>query len=187
MSERVYRTALGISVGDILRVRYNMPGSRPDSMSDPYEVWDIYGPYYVSRSIGALFIRTWPVISLRCVLPGNKHPVEDHSANGFRYLGAIRQEGERWFDDQNAEIVMVQHGLAALPMQLFAEPAEQPYQFQEGVDYARDCWHCPQCGLDFNAPREDKWAPAVHCGWPADEVYLMEPRPTPPEREGRML
>lgn len=181
-TQRVYRSALGITVGDIVQVRYNHAGGNPNSVSRPYEVWSIRGPLYYEQCGHSLVIRSWPVIYLTCVRPGVQHPTPGMSgSNGFSYVGGIRQEGERWFDDQNAEIIILQRGTVTLSLGLFAEPPEAPYRFQPGVDYTRDCWHCRTCGIDFNAESPGRWMPAGHCNWPALRVVLMPPRARPPE------
>ncbi len=176
MRKRVWRSALGLSVGDVVQVHHGA------TVCGPYEIWAIRGPYYVEGpAAGPLVIRTWPVINLVCVRPGNRAPREGMGEDGFWYVNDVRQEGDRWFTDQNVDVVLsercgiVQYGLFdALP----PEPS-----FQAGVDYAAGVgrvWRCVRCGLDFNA--EPPWPePAWHCGWPAAKLIVMPPRARPPE------
>ncbi len=174
MRERVFRSALGLSVGDIVKV-LQTPWS---SESRPYEIWDIRGPYYIENGCLELTIRTWPVISMRCVRPGNQSPREVFGDDGFSYLNHIRREGDRWFSDQNCEIVVLERR-PVVQMNLFDDVAPEPYQFQLGVDYAAGVgrvWKCQRCGLDFNAVPEERHGPAWHCGDVAIRLVVMPPR-----------
>jgi hypothetical protein len=163
----VYKTALGISVGDLVRTSYD---------TGPYRVKSINPPHYVENWVGVLVIRTWPVVSLVCSDPVKK--------DGDCYLNGIRREVERWFNDQNDEIFVTPAAAGQMfQMELLSVDEQPPYAFQAGVDYRHNAWKCDRCGVDFNAepnPDHPLW-PADHCGYTTTKLLLMEPRPTPPE------
>lgn len=134
----VYESALGISVGDLVRTSYG---------TGPNEVERIHGPYYFNVGVfDNLIVRTWPVISI--------------GFSGDSGINNIRQEGDRWFTDGNDEIFVTKNK-AHKPAQLamFGPSAGQnrqsPYLFKPGVDYTHNVWKCRHCG-DFNAPPNDE-------------------------------
>jgi hypothetical protein len=79
MSKPPFKTALGISTGDIVSTSYN---------TGPYEVWDIYP---LDRGL----------ISLELIAPGAPRPGRRES---HFWLNNIRREGDRWFNAHDDEI-----------------------------------------------------------------------------------
>jgi hypothetical protein len=79
MSRPPFKTALGISTGDIVSTSYN---------TGPYEVWDIYS---LDRGL----------ISLELIAPGAPRPGRRES---HFWLNNIRREGDRWFNPRGDEI-----------------------------------------------------------------------------------
>lgn len=170
MAERIYKTALGIQTGDIVRTSYK---------TGPYEVWWITDPYFSGvEAVGTIIIRTWPVISLTLVEHG-KGP--GPGGSGYSWINDIRQEGDRWFTDSNDEI-FVEKRSVSLPVDMFRSYPQipDPYTFNPDVDYqlAGEIFNCEQCG-DFNAKRYglSHHAYCPKCGrWSAFRLILMEPR-----------
>ena len=168
---RIYQTALGIQTGDIVSTSYG---------TGPYEVWSIRGPQYVERrGVGVWIIRTWPVVSLGLVKPGEQPAW--HTSCPFFIINTVRQEGDRWFTDAGDEVFVTPSRVRfPLPVDMFRSfpPLPEPYLFQPGVDYqAGDglVWRCERCGTDFNAPGESKWGPAwcPRCNRPAGTQLVI--------------
>lgn len=155
------KEALGIKVGDIVSTSYG---------TGPYRVISIHGPVWWEDNIFYLVVWPYPVISLVVVGPD-----ESEKANHHCFLNEIHQEGERWFNDSGDEIFLLEKDKfpkAPEPkpeqMDMFsllkpavenapkAMPLNEPYKFQEGVDYSdpKHVFHCPICRVDYNG---DYW------------------------------
>jgi len=161
----IFKTALGITVGDQVSTEYD---------SGPYRVRFINGPVYW-QEINDIIIRTWPVVHLACC--------SLESVEVCAYLGAIRQaENGHWYADGGDEIFVTpdpDHHPQLVDM-FDSYPVAEPYQFKDGVDYTRvrGCWHCRRCG-DFNAPEQHPRCNVVSCptcGQSSQLVILMPPR-----------
>lgn len=156
----------------------------------PYRIEQIGAPTYIDRYVGELLVRTWPVVGFVLSRPGEHGP---------SYISGVRPLGDRWFTDQNDEVIV--HGMdpAAPPFQpsLFetAPALPAPYVFDpdviypgytEGVDYSTSIWtwHCEKCGRDWNGKEKHYAPPCPHCYrcYGALRVLVMEPRPEPPAR-----
>ena len=157
VSHPKYQTALGISTGDQIRTSCGTGGI----------VTGITNPHYVDDEFSRKIISTWPVINV--------------TYDGVNPINNIRQDGDRWFTDDNDEI-HVAHGTneTQQQMDMFSSVLEapEPYRFQEGVDYSHNAWSCDQCG-DFNAEPENynlRWH-CVKCGrYGVKKLILMLPR-----------
>jgi hypothetical protein len=79
MSKPPFKTALGISTGDIVSTSYR---------TGPYEVWDIHP---LDRGL----------ISLELIAPGAPRP---HRRESHVWLNTIRRDGDRWFNQHDDEI-----------------------------------------------------------------------------------
>lgn len=139
----VYNSALGISVGDLVRTSYG---------TGPYEVRRVNGPYFYNESLpSVLVVRTWPVIFIG---------FSDNAG-----IGSIRNEGTRWFTDSNDEVFVTTRNPKQKPAQLpmFWQAGHGPYPFKPGVDYTHNVWRCKHCG-DFNAePNDERLRLRWHC------------------------
>lgn len=164
---RVYKEALGIRVGDIVTTSYD---------TGPYEVWYIFGPSYVSKGVGDIVVRLWPVMSLTLVEPGEQP--RWLSCSPFSYINEVRQEDGHWFTRSDEVFMQRPERYPDLPVDMFrSHPAPpQPYQFQSDVDYYagdRRVWQCRKCEADFNIDPGSRYGPAFHCGTVADRILLI--------------
>ena len=160
----IYKTALGISIGDRVSTSYGTGGI----------VTHVSRPHYVERGVSSLVVRTWPVMSLN-------YEGTPYAVHGDKIINDIRIEGDRWFTDADDEI-FIEKAQPEYPLQMnmfeaTLEPFE-PYRFRAGVDYSHNVWLCEECG-DFNAdPEMDdmRWyCPA--CGqYGVTKIILMQPR-----------
>lgn len=161
----VYDSALGISVGDLVRTSYG---------TGPSEVERINGPVFYDEALpSVLIVRTWPVVYV--------------GFSGSAGIGSIRQDGTRWFTDDNAEIFVAKSNASRKPsqFQMFASSGQtrhEPYPFKQGVDYEHNVWRCRHCG-DFNAaPNDERLRLRWHCplcgkSYAVDyKILLMTPR-----------
>lgn len=155
--QRSWKTALGISVGDLVRTSYH---------TGPYEVWSIYGPRWWETNYSGQEIYLWrsPVINLTCVLPGVSSPSEDE----FFWLNTIYRRGDQWItaggDEIYVQAVQRPGQVAMVPAE--PSPWETPYPRMDGVDYEDrgrvfTCWEVGAPGepastrcCDFNGDRE---------------------------------
>ncbi|MHB0922651.1 MAG: hypothetical protein ACYC3H_01630 [Bellilinea sp.] len=141
------QTALGISVGDVIKTGYG---------SGPYLVEQITDPQYWSANyLSGLIVWPYPVISLVCAVPvTGRH--RDKS-----YINFIHQDGDRWFTDMGDEILIVSRGPKTVSqLDIFAlfeperpeNPRSHPYETDPQVDYSdrSRVFHCTKCGHDFN-------------------------------------
>lgn len=171
-TQRGYREALGIHVGDLLT---------RGPAAECFEVWDITVPRMTAAHPGVLVIRSWPVVDVSLIKAGREPEWERDSP--FSVISNIRQVGTRWANDLQEELIFgppaAPHPFAVHPTWSFP-PLPPPYAFQPGVDYHagwRKVWHCPQCQMDWNDLRDHQpWrydrCPA--CGMVGDRVVLME-------------
>lgn len=156
--QRAWQSALGITVGDLVRTSYH---------TGPYEVWRIWGPLWWETNYSGKLLYLWqsPVISLTCVRPGST----PGSREDFSYLNTIYRIGDRWLTAGCDEIIVQPCGLpgqATLAAPPWPTSWETPYRREAGVDYAdRDrvftCWTGEGPGqpgsvrcCDFNGDRE---------------------------------
>lgn len=143
MNRPPYRTALGISTGDIIRSSHHGIG--------PYVVWNIWGPRQWADNGSCLVIWAGPVISLTLVPVDHTGPVKE---SDLHYINEIHRDGDGWRAGDRE--IVVEHATAPAPMQqtLFGASPDRdtgvPYRFQPGVDYTRpDVWRCEN-GHDFD-------------------------------------
>jgi hypothetical protein len=139
--ERIFKTALGIQTGDLVKTSYG---------TGPFEVWDISEPYNrIDRLDNTLAVFAYPMVSLVLVYPGDI----GHAG----YINNVRQVADGWATPDGDRIFVERPAAAsALQLGLFQShlPVPAPYQTRVGVDYEagqRKVWHCNFCGLDFNA------------------------------------
>ena len=140
-------SALGISVGDVIKTGYG---------TGPYLVEQITDPHYWNADyLSGLIVWPYPVISLVCTDPvtGRRR---DKS-----YINFVHQDGDRWFTDMGDEILIVSRGQKRLTqLDIFAlfepekpeNPRSHPYETDPQVDYSdrSHVFHCAECGHDFN-------------------------------------
>lgn len=158
--QAIFKTSLGISIGDRVRTSYGSGGI----------VTSILPPRFVSKFVGPLIVRSWPVM--------------DITYDKQSFINSVRREGGRWFTDQNDEVI-VERGAglpsAGMQMDLFGSeyPIPAPYPFNPNVDYDGLAWRCEKCDLDFNAPLETRYGRwhCIQCGkYGVMRVLLMHPR-----------
>lgn len=148
--ERIFKTALGIQTGDLVKTSYG---------TGPFEVWDISEPYNrIDRLDNTLAVFAYPMISLVLVYPGDI----GHAG----HINNVRQIPDGWATPDGDRIFVERPATSpSLPLDLFRShpPMPTPYQTRVGVDYEaghRKVWHCDTCGLDFNAAAAERYAPA---------------------------
>lgn len=149
----IEKTALGISIGDLICVSYHDTGNP----IDPVET--IWGPYYwTCNSVEGLITWPYPVISVSIY-------------KGKGGINNIHLDGNRWFTDQGDEVLVkkvaqkrkfVQIDLFSEFTELTSDPRIAPYPFNASVDYSdrKHVFHCLDCGSDFNG---DMWNGGYAC------------------------
>lgn len=151
---------LGVNVGDVIWGESSQPSK--------YRIDHITGPLYWTKSVGGYFVYLAPIWNLSGI----------HTQQGGRgYFNCVRrtQQGvlmqgvgamqlKRW---KGQKINVSKGSITHQPkMKLFPDPRENPWTFQEGVDYlAGDgfVFHCEKCGRDFNGERR-VCNPYCECG-----------------------
>lgn len=153
MTERIFKTALGIQTGDLVKTSYG---------TGPFEVWDISEPYNRGERLeGVLSVFAYPMVGLTLITPGHKA----RSDCDFSYINNVRQLPEGWVTPSGERIFIERPASPpALPLDIFRSylPMPAPYQARAGVDYEaghRRVWHCEVCGLDFNVEQVDRYNP----------------------------
>lgn len=151
-----------IGVGDIIKTSYD---------TGPYEVVKVIGPTYCEKGIGCWVIYETPVVSLICIAAEGHHLIRTPTGRrrlGRFYFNEVREVGGRFYTGMiGSEIIIIRKAIGPLPGQLALFELEkpdpqEPYQFQEGVDYrasGRQVWKCVPCDRDFNAPPVERWGP----------------------------
>lgn len=152
------QTALGISVGDVVKTSYG---------TGPYRVELITDPHYWSVDLSGLTVWPYLVISLICTDPDNTRR-RDKS-----YISCIHQDGDRWFDDMGYEILIVAridkpkflHQLDIFGLIEMDNPRRHPYEIDPQVDYSNRSrvFHCAECGHDFNGEMWNGGFACPHC------------------------
>jgi hypothetical protein len=171
-SQRWYREALGIRVGDLLT-----RGSPPER----FEVWTISAPRMTTASTGVLVIRSWPVVDVSLVRADQEPEWErDYPFHG---ISSIRHEGTRWVNDIQEEFLFrppdAPRPFTVHPTWSFP-PTPPPYAFQQEVDYragGRKVCHCPECPRDWNDLKDHhsrEYATCPVCGMVGNCIVMME-------------
>ena len=171
MSDRIFKQALGIRVGDVVTTSYG---------SGPFYVWSIHGPVRFRKSMD-IVIYPWPVVSLQLVATEDHHLYRRHARGRFFGINDIFRRGDQWFTVGGDEVFIrpPRLGYPELRIDMFLSfPADpEPYRFQDGVDYEkghRQVWHCERCDLDFNTDEPVRRPPpCIQCGrWASTKVIM---------------
>lgn len=150
--ERLYQTAIGLEVGDIIRTDYG---------TGPYEIIGLTPPRHVIDCMFYRAIHRLPVVSIALgVPPGHsKYPTCGESVG---HINEVRLHEGRYRANSYDEI-FVEKPARPLLLQLdmfasYLQP-DAPYVEQSGIDYdAGDglIFCCDRCQRDFNTARRHR-------------------------------
>lgn len=166
----LYKTALGIEVGDLLTTSYG---------TGPEYVKDIHGPYVTSEIGTHLVLLPSPQISVSL-------QKLDMSKHDWRGINGIRQDGNRWLTFNCSEVFIEKPAVrVAMQIDMFQSyPSTPPlYQRDKDVDYSIYAWKCCKCDRDFNWKPTTDWAMATCpycCHWTCKRlIELPDPSWSP--------